>query len=506
MRIIRLTALILLIILAIFQMILPIIRLPFKIEIDYNEGWNAIFCQKAISGEPIYVHPTDWIALNYPPASFYIVGALGRLLGDSLFAGRLISLLSLLAIALGIALIVARQSGSRYASAFAGFLFLGSFGAFATHYVGMDDPQMLGHLFTFGALFIYMLDRSILDKPPRLFFVVLLASLGVFVKQTIVAVPLAITADILIRSRKKLLPWLAMGSLTAGGLACLSFIIWGKGLFSQLLHYPRAFSPTKLLLFSALFGLFNGVPLLVLSSWLRHRGESRPVRVVALYLGIGLTLGIFMSGGYGTDVNVFFDGLIALSLLVGFFISEIERNYVPRFCRRKTVAFTVPFAMTIALLCFMSLKIFLMDGQNELKFGIWRPGVLHALRLSQQASIEDAAFIRQAQSPVICENTLLCFLSHQEFVLDPFFVREAIEKGKIDESDLKNRIGRGFFGVIQMDREVDRRTQIQGPLGSVLEKILSDSLTEDIKKEIAEHYRIVRRSINGVFYVPIDSH
>lgn len=498
-------ALILLIILAIFHMILPVLRLPFKMEIDYNEGWNAVFCQKAILGEPLYVHPTDWITLNYPPASFYIVGALGRLLGDQVLAGRLISLLSLLAIALGIALIVAKQSGSRYASVFAGCLLLGSFGAFAPHYVGMDDPQMLGHLFSFAALFIYFLDRSILDKPRKLFFVVLLALLGVLVKHSAVAVPLAISADILIRSRKKFLPWLAMGFLTVSGLAFVSFIIWGKGLFAQVLHFPRTFSLAKLLLDSVLFGLFNGVPLLVLSAWLRHRGKSRHVRVVALYLGIGLILGIFMSGGYGTDVNVFFDGLISLSLLVGLFMSEIEQNQVSRFCRRKIMAFTIPFAMIIGLLCFTSLRIFPMDGRNELKFGVWRPGILHALKLAQQVSIEDAAFIRQARSPVICENILLCYLSHQEFVLDTFYVREAIEEGKIDESDLMNRIGRGFFGMIQMDQEVERRNQTQGLLGFVSKKILSDSLTEDIKEEIAKHYRIARRSINGVFYVPIDN-
>src|SRR5689334_17460647 len=65
----------------------------------YNEGWNAYWADAAWRGRALYPAVDSPISDNYPPLSFYIVGALGRLIGDNVFAGRLLALLSLLAVA-----------------------------------------------------------------------------------------------------------------------------------------------------------------------------------------------------------------------------------------------------------------------------------------------------------------------------------------------------------------------------------------------------------------------
>jgi hypothetical protein len=503
MKTARLTVFALLGILTAFHLILPVIRVPFKLEIDYNEGWNAIFCQKAVSGEPIYNHHTEWISVNYPPLSFYIIGASGRLLRDPLVAGRLVSLLSVLAIALGVARFVAARSRDVFASAFAGCFCLGSFAAFATHYVGMSDPQLLGHVFTMGALIIYVLDESILDKPGKLFIVAFLSSLGILTKHTLVAVPLAITADVLFESRKKLLLWLALGSATAAGLALLSFLIEGGEMFAQILRFPRTFSPVKLLMALGLFSLVNGFPLLAVLPWLRRAWKSRPVRLAGLYAGLGTLLGLCMAGGYGTDVNMFFDGLIGLSLLVGLFLSDADENRVPIFYRRGVMPVMIPAAMILALLCVTVLKFTPADGRDEVRFRIWRPGILRVLQRVQDETLRDAAFVRESEGPVICDSLLLCFLSRQEFVLDTFFVREAVAKGRVDESGLMRLVDRGYFGVIQLEREIGVDNGGRGILAVVRKRILAETLTENIKREVAAHYRVSRRSMNGVFYVPV---
>src|ERR1700748_2343620 len=61
----------------------------------YNEGWNAYWAEVAWHGGPLYPAVDSPISNNYPPLSFYLVGALGRVVGDNIFAGRLLALVSL---------------------------------------------------------------------------------------------------------------------------------------------------------------------------------------------------------------------------------------------------------------------------------------------------------------------------------------------------------------------------------------------------------------------------
>src|ERR1700742_3158346 len=65
----------------------------------YNEGWNAYWAQVAWHGGCLYPALDSPVSNNYPPLSFYIVGALGSLLGNNIFAGRLLALISLLTVA-----------------------------------------------------------------------------------------------------------------------------------------------------------------------------------------------------------------------------------------------------------------------------------------------------------------------------------------------------------------------------------------------------------------------
>lgn len=494
---VRIAALVVLAGLALFQMILPVVRAPFKMPIDPDDGWNAFFGQKAMTGRPLYQHPTPWLSVNYPPFSFYIVGALGRLLGDTLLAGRSLSILSLLLLSLMVALVVVRRSRDRYAAIFAGFFCLGLFAAFGTYYVGKNDPEMLGHLWSFAALVLYMLDGSVLDQPRKLLLIAFLCLAGVFVKPSLLAVPLAISLDILIRSRRKFLLWAVLGSLAAAGLALASLWLWGPGLFVQVLTFPRGYSLAKLGADALLFGLMNAVPLGALYPWLRRRAGSDPVRVAALFLGTATITGLFFSGGHGTDINVFFDFLIALSLAAGFFLSELGGSR-----GRNAPAAFAPFAVMAGLLVLSVLKVPPMESQTEVRFGLWRPGSLEILRRSEQETLADAAFVRSVPGPVICENILLCVLSEKEFLFDPFYVREAIEHGRLSEPDLARRIENGEFGLIQLEAEIGPVSQALGPFDFVRNAAWYDRWTKNLKQTIAAHYRITRRSASGVFYVP----
>ena len=88
----------LLALLAAYFMVWPVWRAGFPIEIAQNEGWNAYHADAAMGAAPLYP-PTDTLIVNnYPPLSFYVVGALSRIFGDALYVGRVLSLAAVVAL------------------------------------------------------------------------------------------------------------------------------------------------------------------------------------------------------------------------------------------------------------------------------------------------------------------------------------------------------------------------------------------------------------------------
>jgi len=132
-----------------------------RIPQGYNEGWNAYWAQVAWQGGALYPAPSDAISNNYPPLSFYIVGAFGRLIGDNIFAGRLVAEITLLMVGGSIWSWLRAAGMSRSVALFGASLFLAAFVSFGYEYVGTDDPQMLAHaMIITGVMILWRFDFS----------------------------------------------------------------------------------------------------------------------------------------------------------------------------------------------------------------------------------------------------------------------------------------------------------------------------------------------------------
>ena len=127
--------------------------LGMRVLLDPNEGWNAYHTAAAMAGHGPYPGAASFMTNNYPPLSFYIVGPLGAALGDNIVAGRMVALLSFLAVGSGIAGLAWRFGAGRLEALFAALLFAG-FLLLYSDYVGMDDPQLLGHAIAMGSLLL----------------------------------------------------------------------------------------------------------------------------------------------------------------------------------------------------------------------------------------------------------------------------------------------------------------------------------------------------------------
>src|SRR5215467_3441868 len=200
------------------------------LPLDPNEGWNAYHAADAMSGAPLYPGTNVLFFNNYPPLSFYLVGALGNMLGDNIVAGRCVSLMSFAATVVLIALIAKRMRVG-VLPWIVGALFFTSVLLLFSDYVGLNDPQLLGHALQFVGLFV------VLGEPRRTQTTILAAFLfigALFVKHNLVVLPLATIVWLALKYRADAVT-LAGACIVLGAIGLILFrIAGGSGVRAHL--------------------------------------------------------------------------------------------------------------------------------------------------------------------------------------------------------------------------------------------------------------------------------
>ena len=148
------------IVLAALWAIYPFSRSAYRLQVNYNEGWNVYSAERVVHHLQLYPAAYGWQTVNYPILSFYFMAFLHRFTHEYLFTARLVSLLSLVACCALCGMIVRQLSGSKRAALLSGFFCLGVFCTSANLYVGMDDPQLLAQVFFLTGLVVYLSSRA----------------------------------------------------------------------------------------------------------------------------------------------------------------------------------------------------------------------------------------------------------------------------------------------------------------------------------------------------------
>jgi hypothetical protein len=182
------------------------------------------------------------------------------------------------------------------------------------------------------------------------------------------------------------------------------------------------------------------LPLIVTLPWAFYAFKKERFRIVSLYLASSLIVGIYASGGAGTNFNLFFDAYISISIAAGMLLAYIRTDIKP------VDTLIVP-AMPILL----SLSIFAMIPRVAVKTFV-EEWTYSNLKLKEQIYLEDAAFLATQPGPVLCNSQiLLCYFAGKPLEYDPFNVSQAIIAGKIDGSKILKRLKSGYFGAVQLD-------------------------------------------------------
>jgi hypothetical protein len=415
-------------------LIWPLARLPIHYPIDVNEAWNALNAERAMDLDALYPSAKGAFFNNYPPLSFYLVGLAGRLLGDNIIAGRVISLLSILAIGINISWTVRNLGGALRPAILAGLLFVGTTAKDFLGYTGMDDPQLLGQAVMSTGFAIFA------AAPRRGRNVAVAAAIMVtagFIKHNIFGMPLAVTIWLAQYDRRMLARWLGLGL----ALLALAFAIcaglYGLDFFRQL-DGPRTYSLSGLLALGRIQAFV--IPLVLWIAFaVEIRSDPRTVLVTDLVVAGAIAYAITKLGS-GVAWNAFFDWLIGVCVGLGIMLSRIGET---RFAKRFGIGLTE--GLIVIALC---LRLILPLPENLLN--------LHASLADmrrQAAELEpDIEFMRSHAGPALCEGLAICYWSGHQSALDWINTFESIRLGRPNYTDLKLRVAKGDLHLLQLNR------------------------------------------------------
>ena len=441
-----------------------VLEAPLQVPFDPNEGWNAYFQAAAVAGGDLYPGPHSFMINNYPPISFYVIGALGRVIGDNIIAGRIVSLFCF-ALLIFLTFVSARRLGVRLLAAAVGALFFAAVLLAFSDYVGMNDPQLMGHALQLAALYILLRGPR---GGARIALPGLLFAASLFVKHNLIALPAASFVWLMLRERRSAFVMTAMGVATGlCGLALFHFSLGGDllGRFAS----PRTYSLANIA--SGFDDVFPWLTVPVIGAVVGFVLASRESAVTfsTIYVAIGLLIGIVMVGGAGVDVNAFFDAVIAVSLATSLLLERLIRMELPV----STFSIALYFAPVV-------FGLWLKADPTWLTTGFW----LHPMQDDAASAQDDIAFLKEHQGAAVCETLPLCYWAGKPATVDVFNLGQAYASGARGNGDLIAQVQRHKFSVLEF------------------ESLSPFQLGDAVLKAIRRDYAIARRSDNGIFLTP----
>jgi hypothetical protein len=434
------------------------------VPFDPNEGWNAYHAAAAMAGGSPYPPTQSFMTNNYPPLSFYLVGALGRAISDMIVAGRLLSFAAFLAIAGCIVAALRLMACSTLEAAFGGLVFAACL-LLNSDYVGMNDPQLLGHAIAMAAFLL------VLRQPRDMLTLVaaaLLFTLAFFIKHNLIVLPLAVTAWLALYDRKSALKLALAGAMfLAAGLIAFR-LIYGFDVFGTL-QSARVFALRDLAVNLLSWLIWGLLPLVVAALLFAIRRDDEQIVLCSLYAATSFAVGASYFGGAGVDVNAMFDADIALALVAGLALNRFSG---------RGAAYTG--AVVAAYLLPLAVGLWSMFSGDWLDKDYW----LHPMRDEAAMAKDDILFLRAHDGPALCETLAYCYWA-----------------GKAPEVDVFNT-GQQFATHARSDDTLVRMIDARRFTAMQFDTFTPFALGDRVRQAVARAYRIDHKNDDGVFLVP----
>jgi hypothetical protein len=467
-----------------------LLSIGFFFERNYNEGWNVYNAQRLIDHEVIY-DGNYWRVNNYPILSFLAVAGVNTVVHDLLLSGRIISLVSYFAIGVLAGAAVRRFDGDPVDAVFGAGCALGFCYLVAPAWIAADDPQTLGEALMLAGLVSYISRPS---SRLALLRTALLLTLGGFVKHNLVAIPLAITIDLAIRSPRRLPFWVGCCAGLGIGFLGLTYLV-GGGTFLDHLLSPRIFAWHSARYHLMKYLRLGEIPLALVLLFARAI-FSRERRVLAAYGVIAIVTATIFAGFEGTSYNMFQDAAVFLAIAAGVALRELRKNMTIGTSGHERIG-----RVALAVVPLLLAEPILARSPQAFAHVYYVSDLLEMDRRAEQSFSTEAEYISEKHGPAICESLLLCYRAGQPFTIDPFNSRQFILAGRLDQNDLVRRIAAKEFAVVQLRADIcdDRET---GFCHILHHRRKFSRFTDDVLYAVDRYYRIGWRSQDGTFYIP----
>lgn len=464
----------------------PVKRIFANVEVNYNEGWNAYRAEMVAKGIRLYGEPPQGLgtATAYPPISFHLISRLGST-NTYVVAGRLVSLISLIATGVLIAFIVRKAGGSRLAAIFSFLLYELGIVLLRADRVGMFDPQLLGEALSVVGLYFYVRDP---DSRRFLCISALFFCLGGFTKHNLLALPAAVALDLLFKSWKSFATWAAAMVVFAGLLTAATMLVDGRYFFVHLLGNGGGRTYSFMMAWSQFHHYVEKFQalLVIATAWSVRSFRSRTLFVTAFVLSHGLAF--LLGGGYGVDLNIFFNGFAVTVIICGLAISDVSSALVAL----RPGGLNPTAAMMFGLF-FISIMIFV---PGQLKRDRAQMRALPAREKEFQSAVD---FLKAHPGPALCESHLLCYEAGKPFEFEPFSVRDQMMTGKIHEADVLQLLKTHHFQTVEVALRSDEEDLSDAELRTSLSNDQKDPekmrrFSPNFMNELLNDYQLSERA------------
>jgi len=433
----------------------------YQIPFDPNEGWNAYFAQLAMRTGSPYPPAVGLLVNNYPPLSFYIIGGIARITGDAIVAGRLVSLLALGVLSFGIVHAARLMGCAPRKAMFAALLFVSCL-LLTSDYVGMDDPQLLGHAIAIWGLVIILRAPN---NPRSMVFAALIFTVAFFVKHNLIILPSALALWLMLANRRSALTFIAAGVI---------FLLIGLGLFRDAfgtdlfrqLSSARIYSLVNVTMALENWLPWAALPLCGAIILIFIARRDRDTILVLIYVAVASVGGVLFSSGEGVDANAMFDADIALILCAALLLDRLGRE----------IWITVAAILYVVPLGFLLRNV---DG-DWTNSSYW----LHPMADERRAAAAEISLLRSSPEPVLCEMLSLCYWADKTAEVDIFNVDQRIRADIRSEVPLLGMIKAKRFAMIE------------------LESLKPFPIAGGVEQAVIRNYKIVRRDDERVFLSP----
>jgi Dolichyl-phosphate-mannose-protein mannosyltransferase len=428
----------LLYVIAIWSFAWPVYRAFLNVEIENNEGWNAYFADAAMGKMPLYPSASQLITNNYPPLSFYIVGSVGQVVEDPVLAGRLLSLVAIVAIATAISLSVRRLGGTTGAATISAAFFVATMSRFFMSYVGMNEPQLLSEaIMAFGFLgFLVARSRDGGYVGP-----VLVMALAGFVKHNIIAMPLTAFLWLGLNRRREAVKCLCVAVIAIAMGTMICYAAFGRNFFLNIVS-PRQYSvKTALHGFGDLQWVSVGLVACVCNGWARWRDPS--VRLCSCLIAIALGLYFLQKTGAGVDLNAQFDLVIAVAMGLGLAYTQI--------CLWPVARRLSPAQAQAILLLVVCARLLASKQIQPLRLTFDR-GFINEIAMRERVMADSVERVRKIPGDVLCSSLLVSYRAGKPFAVDKFNAEQRILAGALPKDAISARVAGGTLTIVEIDQ------------------------------------------------------